>query len=126
MWSMIKFVYVIRRRPDVTPEAFQKYWLESHGPLVRQYAAALGAKKYVQSHMLDVPFNDLARQIRGAKPAYDGITEVWWDSIEDLVAASQTPEGQQANMILAKDEANFCDLPNCSVFFTQEHTIFDR
>ncbi len=121
---MIKFVYVVRRHPDISPEAFRKYWLENHGPLVRKNAKALRAKRYVQSHTLDIPPNQLARQIRGAQPPYDGITELWWDSIEDLIAAAQTPEGQQANLTLAQDEARFCDLPNCSVFFTEEHTIF--
>jgi uncharacterized protein (TIGR02118 family) len=122
---MIKFVYVVRRRPDISLEAFRKYWLENHGPLVRQCATALRAKRYVQSHTLDLPLNQIAQQIRGTQPPYDGITELWWDSIEDLMAASQTPEGQEANMKLAQDEARFCDLPNCSVFFTQEHTIFE-
>lgn len=122
---MIKFVYVVRRRPDISLEAFRKYWIENHGPLVRQCATALRAKRYVQSHTLDLPLNQIAQQIRGTQPPYDGITELWWDSIEDLVAASQTPEGQEANMKLAQDEARFCDLPNCSVFFTQEHTIFE-
>lgn len=106
-------------------EAFRKYWLESHGPLVRSYAQALKAKRYVQSHTLDHPLNAAAQQPRGTKPAYDGITEVWWDSADDLIAALSSPEGQKANMTLAEDEARFCDLPNCSVFFTEEHTIFD-
>ena len=121
---MIKFVYVVRRRPDVSPDEFRKYWLEKHGPLVRSQAQALRAKRYVQSHTLDTPFNQLAQQIRGTLPPYDGLTELWWDSLEDLVAAAQTPEGQQANLALAQDEAKFCDLPKCSVFFTEEHTIF--
>ncbi|MFO1475811.1 MAG: EthD domain-containing protein [Verrucomicrobiota bacterium] len=121
---MIKFVYVVRRRPDVTPEAFRKYWLEKHGPLVRSYAKALRAKRYVQSHTLDTPANLVTQQARGTKPAYDGITEVWWDSLEDLMAAAMSPEGQAANQALAQDESTFCDLPNCSVFFTEEHTIF--
>ncbi len=121
---MIKFVYVVRRRPDVSPDAFRKYWLENHGPLVRSKARALGAKRYVQSHTLETPFNQMAQQARGTQPPYDGLTELWWDSLADLVAASQTPEGQAANLALAQDEAKFCDLANCSVFFTEEHTIF--
>src|SRR5580765_5167192 len=122
---MLKFVYCVRRRPDITPDAFRKYWLENHGPLVRKYAQALRAKRYVQSHTLDNPqLNAAAQQPRGTKGAYDGITEVWWDSPADLAAALQTTEGQQANGILAQDEGRFCDLPNCSVFFTEEHTIF--
>jgi uncharacterized protein (TIGR02118 family) len=122
---MLKFVYCVRRHPDITPEAFKKYWLESHGPLVRSYAKTIRAKKYVQSHTLDTPLNAAAQVPRGTKPPYDGLTELWWDSAEDLMAALSSPEGQQANAILAQDEARFCDLPNCSVFFAEEHTIFD-
>jgi uncharacterized protein (TIGR02118 family) len=121
---MIKFVYCVRRRPELSVAEFRKYWLEKHGPLVRSQAKALGAKRYVQSHTLDTPLNLAAQQPRGTLPPYDGITEVWWDKIEDLVAALQSPEGQKANQLLAEDEGRFCDLPRCSVFFTEEHTIF--
>ena len=121
---MVKFVYMVRRRPELSPEAFRKYWIENHGPLVRSMATALRAKRYVQSHTLDTPFNQIAQQARGTQPPYDGITEIWFDKLEDLVEAAQTPEGQQANLTLAQDEARFCDLPNCSVFFTEEITIF--
>jgi uncharacterized protein (TIGR02118 family) len=122
---MIKFVYCVRRRADVTPQAFRQYWLEKHGPLVKECAEAMRAKRYVQSHTLDTPLNAMARQARGTREPYDGLTELWWDKIDDLVAAWQTPEGQRANQLLAEDEARFCDLPGCSVFFTEEHTIFD-
>lgn len=121
---MIKFVYCVRRRPELSVEDFRKYWLEKHGPLVRSYANALRAKRYVQSHTLASPLNAAAQQPRGTKPPYDGITEVWWDSAEDLAKALSTPEGMQANKLLAEDEGRFCDLPNCSVFFTEEFTIF--
>jgi uncharacterized protein (TIGR02118 family) len=109
----------------MTLVAFRKYWLENHGPLVAKCARALRASRYVQSHTLDTELNLMARQPRGTSEPYDGITEVWWDRIEDLAAAMQTPEGQKANQMLAEDEARFCDLPNCSVFFTTEHVIFD-
>ena len=121
---MIKFVYCVRKRPEMSVEKFRKYWLENHGPLVRSFAKALRAKRYVQSHTLDTPLNAAAMQPRGTKAPYDGITEVWWDNAEDLIAALSSPEGQNANLALTKDEGTFCDLPNCSVFFTEEHTIF--
>lgn len=122
---MLKFVYCVRRHPNVTPGEFRKYWLEKHGPFVRSLAKDLRAKKYVQSHTLDTPLNAIAQAPRGTQPPYDGLTELWWDSVEDLIAASSTPEGQAANQALATDEGRFCDLPNCSVFFTEEHVIFD-
>ena len=108
----------------MSPEAFRKYWLENHGPLVRKYATTLRARRYVQSHTLDTPLNAAAQLPRNTKPPYDGITEIWWDKAEDLIQALSTSEGQQINQILAADEARFCDLPNCSVFFSEEHTIF--
>ena len=122
---MVKFVYCVRRHPNVTPEEFRNYWLQKHGPYVKSFAAALRARRYIQSHTRDSPLNGYAQQHRGTKPPYDGVTEVWWDSIDDIVAAWSSPEGQKANALLAQDEAKFCDLPNCSVFFTEEHTIFD-
>lgn len=121
---MLKFIYCVRRNPKVTPEAFRKYWLENHGPLVRSFAKALRARRYVQSHTLDTPLNAAAQQPRGTKPPYDGLTEIWWDKAEDLIEALSTPEGQKINQTLTEDEARFCDLPNCSVFFTEEFTIF--
>jgi len=123
---MLKFVYCVKRRPEISAESFRKYWLETHGPLVRSFAETLRARRYVQSHLLETELNLHARQPRGTQEPYDGITEIWWNSAEDLIAALQTPEGQEANRILAQDEANFCDLPRCSVFFTEEHTIFQR
>jgi len=121
---MIKFIYCVRRRPDLSPEDFRNYWLHNLGPLVRSHAKTLKAKRYVQSHTLDTPLNNAAQVPRGTKQPYDGITEIWWESAEDLIQALSTPEGQESNRILAEDEARFCDLPNCSVFFTEEHTVF--
>jgi uncharacterized protein (TIGR02118 family) len=122
---MFKFVYCVTRRSELSVADFRKYWLENHGPLVRQWAKVLRAKRYVQSHTLDTPLNAAAQQPRGTKPPYDGITEIWWDSPDDLVQALSTAEGQEVNLLLTQDEARFCDLPKCSVFFTEEFTIFD-
>lgn len=122
---MIKFVYCVRRNPAMPEAEFHRYWLENHGPLVRSHAKTLRAKRYVQSHIVPHDLNALIRQSRGCAEPYDGITEVWWDKIEDLVAALQTPEGQRINMLLAEDEGRFVDLARSAVFFTEEHTIFD-
>jgi len=124
--SMIKFVYCVRRHPSLTPEAFRKYWVERHGPYVASFATALKARRYVQSHTVGDELNSIVRQLRGTTEPYDGITEIWWDSIEDLIAANSTPEGQKANQLLAQDEARFVDLSKSCVFFTEEHTVFDR
>jgi len=123
---MIKVVYVVRRRPDVAPEEFRRYWRDEHGPLFRdRFARVLRARKYVQSHTVAADVNALLAQTRGMRESFDGITEVWWDSMEDLLEGFSTPEGQEASRLLAEDEARFIELAECSVFVTEEHTIFD-
>lgn len=123
---MIKLVYVIVRRADLSAEAFRDYWLTRHGPLVASQAAALKLRKYVQSHPIDEEGSEAMRAVRGMRPAADGVTEVWWDSLEDFQSAYATPQGQDAGRILAEDEAKFIDFERSAVFLTQEHLIFDH
>lgn len=123
---MIKLVYVIVRRSDLTSEAFADYWLNRHGPLVAAQADALRLRKYVQSHFLDHPINEAMRSARGMLAPVDGVTEVWWDSVADQQGAYATPEGAAAGAVLAEDEAKFIDFERSYVFLTEEHEIFDR
>ena len=123
---MIKLVYVIVRRPDLSSEAFTDYWLNRHGPLVAAHAEALRLRKYVQSHLVEHPSNEAMRAARGMLPAADGVTEVWWDSLADFQAAYATPSGGAAGAALAEDEATFIDFSRSCVFMTEEHPIFDR
>ena len=122
---MVKLVYCIRRREDVSPEEFRRYWLDEHGPLVRSVASAIGAVRYVQSHTMAPELNEVLRGSRGADQPYDGITEVWWESLADLQASMQTPESQEAQRRLLEDESTFIDFSRSSVFMTEEHVIFD-
>jgi hypothetical protein len=50
---MIKIVFCLRRRSDLSREQFQAYWLTQHAPLVRSHADALGIRRYVQVHSID-------------------------------------------------------------------------
>lgn len=121
---MIKLVYTIQRRPDVAAEDFYRYWLTQHAPKVVERQAALGAVRYVQSHTREADLNALLQQSRGLEPPYDGITEVWWNSAEDLRAALETPAGRQAMQDLLEDEATFIDFARSLCFITEEHPIF--
>ncbi len=122
---MIKLVYVLQRRADVTLEDFHDYWLKSHGPRVLGHAQDIGARRYVQSHTLDTPANEGLRVARGMLSPAPGITEVWWDSLEAFQAASANPAGADALADLAQDEAKFIDIAASQVFLTEEKFIFD-
>jgi uncharacterized protein (TIGR02118 family) len=121
---MVKLVYVIRKRDDLAPEEFYRYWNKEHAPKVKGIAAVLRARKYVQSHTMGTPLNAVLVASRGMAPSYDGITEVWWDSLEDLQAAMAEPEGVKALQMLLEDEKKFIDLARSTLFMTEEHEIF--
>ena len=122
---MIKLVYCIRRRQDVSDADFHSYWLNEHGPKVRSVAADIGAFKYIQSHTCAPQLNQMLKDSRGLADAYDGITEVWWESEQSMAAALATNEGAAAMQMLLEDESTFIDFSRSRVFITEESTIFD-
>ncbi len=121
---MIKLVYCVRRRADVDAEKFHTYWLNTHGPKVRGVAADIGAVRYVQSHTVAPEINQMLLESRGLAPAYDGITEVWWEKPDHLVEAMGTDAGRAAMQMLIEDESTFIDFAQSRVFMTEEHPIF--
>ena len=123
---MVKLVFVIRRREDLPAEEFHRYWLQEHGPLARRLLESLGARGYVQTHTLGGGLNAALAATRGAADAYDGLAEVWWDSLDALVETFRSEEGQRANETLAEDEARFIDVERSSLFITEEHPILER
>jgi hypothetical protein len=60
---------------------------------------------------------------RGQLDPFDGVAELWWDSVEDLVEAGSSTEGQIAGRALLRDEQTFIDLPNSPLFFSNEHLV---
>ncbi|HEX4019162.1 MAG TPA: EthD domain-containing protein [Frankiaceae bacterium] len=120
---MIKLVFCCHRNPAMTREQFQDYWLNGHGPLVRSLRRDLPQMlRYVQSHTVSDETNERIRAGRGSGPEYDGITEVWFESLESM---GSTAEGAaEAGRKLLEDESKFLDFPRCSVFVTEEHEIF--
>lgn len=119
---MLKLVYCLRRLPEISREEFQRHWRQTHGPLVRDRAAALGIRRYVQVHTLDSPLNEALRASRGSESdIYDGVAELWWESAEALAAGTATPEGRQAARELFEDEKGFIDFARSVVFVAEEH-----
>lgn len=122
---MIKLVFCVKRNPNMSPAEFQDYWLNHHGPLFKKFADAYKAVRYVQSHTIDSPLNEIMRKSRGTLEAYDGVGEIWWQSEEDFLEAISSQEIQKLRGMFVEDEARFINLSASSVFFTVEHVLVD-
>jgi uncharacterized protein (TIGR02118 family) len=121
---MVKMISILRRLPNLSREEFQAYWRENHGPLAQEKLPAMRCKRYVQVHTMETPYNDLVKASRGSEiEIYDGVAELWFESIEDLSEALQTEEGQQASQDLLEDEKKFIDLAQSAMWFAEEYTF---
>ena len=120
---MVKLVFCAKRLPHLSRDDFQKYWRDHHGPLVRAAASALGIRRYVQVHTMTTPLNERLRSSRGAPEEFDGVAELWFESMDALVAAGATPEGRAAGKRLLEDERRFIDLPRSPLWLAEEHEV---
>ncbi len=116
-------MFCVRKHPDITEATFHRYWLEEHGPLVTKHAEVLGIRRYVQSHTISGPVGPALAATRGAPEAFDGVAELWFDSIEALFTSSSTPEGTTAGNALLDDERRFIDHANSPLFICEEQLI---
>jgi uncharacterized protein (TIGR02118 family) len=114
---MQKMIICLRRRPDLTPEAFRQHWRDIHAPLVAKHAVTLGIKRYVQVCGLEVA------PTGGRPEGFDGIGEVWVESVEAFTAAAVTPLGAIAARELGESDAFLTDLSRSPRTFGTEIPI---
>lgn len=108
---MIKIVSVLKRKPGLSVEDFQRYWRNNHAPIVSRLP---GLRRYVQSHTL------LGGYRRG-QPAADGLAELWFDDS----AALRALQGGPALAAVLADEPNFVNLRDFIQVYSEEHVIKD-
>jgi uncharacterized protein (TIGR02118 family) len=120
---MIKLTFCLRRLPSFTLEAFQDYWLNTHAPLVADRAEVLNIVRYQQVHTADLAGLHEAMRARngGAPEPFDGVAELWWDSLDAMRTESES--ARQASAELLEDERRFIDLRNSPMWIAEEHHI---
>lgn len=122
---MIKVSFCMRRLPHLTREEFLKYWREKHPFAVGPEAVpALGIKRYVQLHTIDTPARDLIVGSReGLEEEFDGVAELWLDSVEALERDWSSAEGKAFMQAFIDDEKNFVDWSRSTTFVSEEHPL---
>jgi uncharacterized protein (TIGR02118 family) len=120
---MIKLTFCLHRLPHLTRAEFQDYWRNHHAPLVASHRAVLRIRRYVQLHSVTDVMNESIAASRQAPEMYDGVAQLWWDSMADLIG-EQSEAQRAAGLTLLEDERKFIDLPRSPLFFGEEHVIF--
>lgn len=120
---MIKLTFCLVRRPEFTREAFQAYWYDHHAPLVASVKDVLHIRRYVQMHSLPVEASASLRIARRGPEGYDGVAQLWYDSLEDLLGLGANPEAAKAGRLLLEDERKFIDLEKSPLWWGEEREI---
>ena len=110
---MIKFIFMINRVEGMSVERFIEYHREHHAPLftsipeARQYV-----KRYTVSHPVPAPSY--------AGPAYDALTEIWFESWADHDAFFASTNYKN---LVNPDEAEFIDSGSVATMVTEERVV---
>jgi len=102
---MIKRVSLVRRKPELTHEAFIAHWMGPHADIVKQLPGLRGLR-----------FGVVQRWTPEAA-AWDGIGELWFDSIE---AADKAFAAEPHASRLKADRLKF--IGEAQAAFVEEHT----
>jgi uncharacterized protein (TIGR02118 family) len=106
--GMVKCMVLVKRKPEMTVAAFNRYWLETHAPAVAKFAPI---RRYVQC-----PTVSLAYAV--AEPRWDGCAHIWFDDEESARRAANSEEYAR---IGKADAINF--IGAYASFWTREHLV---
>ena len=107
----VKLVCFVRRRPDLTHEAYSRHWRERHGPLA--VARQPGFWHYVQNHVVE--------RLTDATPDFDGIGELHYRSVADVV--NRTYDSEEGQRLIFEDTQRFMSREGSTVLLTKEHLV---
>lgn len=84
---MVKLIALLKRKPGISMEEFERRWVEEHAKLSTQIPGIRGYRINIA----------LPQQPEGTgEPIYDGTAELWFDSVEAMEEAFDTDIGVRA------------------------------
>ena len=91
----VVLLYFVKRRQDLSPEAFATHYRTRHAPLAHEHHP--GIARYVQNYVVSGPDDP--------EPEIDAIAELWFRSERDAVERFYRDE--QSRVVIAEDVRRF-------------------
>lgn len=110
---MIKFVYLTHRVDGMSFEAFVTHHRERHAPL---FTSIPEAARYVRRYTVSHPVPAASYPA----PAFDGLTEIWFDSWADHDAFFASANYRE---LVNPDEVTFIDPASVRTMVTEEQVV---
>ena len=116
---MIRLIYCVSKRADVSTVDFRKWSHESYEPQVKRIVEFSGAREYKMSTTLVVEANKMIMEKRGTDCPHDAVLEIWWDNAAHLPEMMSSPEGDELRNAWIEGETAFMDHGRSQMFFTE-------
>ena len=120
--SPYKIALLMKRRPDISVEAFRDYYESRHAPMASKYSQ--GIKRYIRRYLNPQPHPETGP---GGELAYDVITELWFDDEAtfkgtlDYITTAVMPDE------IIEDEKNLFDRSSFKIAtYTECETDFSK
>lgn len=107
---LLKAIFLLRRRADMSVADFQDYWINGHAPQIPRDA---GIIRYAQCHQVPETYAEQT-------PAYDGVAEL---AFKDYAAFSDYWNSERIQEIFAADAPRFMDAANCTAFLAEDYVV---
>jgi uncharacterized protein (TIGR02118 family) len=114
----VKYVGLLSRKDNMSRDDFQSYWLEKHVPLALETPGLRGYRACPA--ICSANGDSLTMQTREA-PQYDGVVEMWFDSVEAFDQSFRDPFWDQLRTDYYQNFAM-----NRVQLIVEEHLVFDK
>jgi uncharacterized protein (TIGR02118 family) len=111
--SVIKFAFMVNRIDGMTFDEFVDHHRNRHAPL---FTSIPEARQYVQKYTVSHPVPAAGYP----RPAYDGLTEIWFESWADHDAFFASKNYKE---LVNPDESKFIDMNSVAVMVTEERVV---
>jgi uncharacterized protein (TIGR02118 family) len=108
--TRLKIIRTVYRRRDLTHQQFKDYWLKNHSRLEERVIAESPVQRIVAT---------FAMPQAGKDPAFDGMVELYFASVEDIRSMFAGP----IPAMMRKDEENFVQMDAPAVRLVAEEFI---
>ena len=110
---MIKAVWLVKRKPELSHEEFVRYYEEVHVPLAERNLRRIpSVRRYARNYAF--------ASSGGDEPDYDCMTEIWFEGMETCEKTLQAYVSED-NRHIHEDEDAFTDRAKLVHFVAEEH-----
>ena len=87
MSQPVKLIALLKAASGMSREEFSRRWIEGHAPFALRFPN-------LRRYRINIAIDEY--QATEGELAYDGTAELWWDSLEEMREAFDSPEAEAA------------------------------